>query len=487
MSGAQDWIDDLTDASDGGDDGPSLFEDNFRKMLEDNDIESMTLQTLEGQIERINDPELLADAIEADDRKGAEEIYRNRIGEINSDNIDESDDADGSDDAVEMGDEEEQAEVDEVDDADEGEDQESTGDDVLNDLVDGEDESDGDVEEVEWGGEGDHPPGLDEADDAEGTEDARSDSSEDSEPEEDQSPSEDDESAETGRSDSSGIVKPDVDVSSLAPNAVERHEAAQQTQPRTLFVWGTEGTGKTHIGHTAPAPVCAIDTEGKAAELAPKFDDKEIFYWVVDDYREAIEALEEALALLDAYAEEGIIGTLVVDSMTVMWEYAQVDYAKIVYQTEKLSEVDFKSALQNEKDWTKIKARHNEEFRDRILQSGYNVVMTAGEREAYGDDFEAEMEPDGEKHNKYAVKEVVRVRVDEDGQTVADLRKAAQTRYAFVGLEWPTWDKIYDAIRDLYSAEQAPDEVPVDDWEFDVVKGQPVSDPSDGGGGDDGD
>lgn len=94
------------------------------------------------------------------------------------------------------------------------------------------------------------------------------------------------------------------------------------------------------------------------------------------------------------------------------------------------------------------------------------------------------MVPDGERHNKYAVKDVVRVRVDGNGETVADLRKAALTRYAFVSLKWPTWAKVYDAVRDLYDAELSPDEVPLDSWEFDVVKGQPVSDPSDDGGDD---
>lgn len=478
---AQDWIDDLTDPDD-EDGSPSLFEDNFRKMVEDDDLDSMTVSTLENQIDRVDDPELLATAIETDGRTTAEEVYKKRLDEIETPGPEESegeetlqaDDAEGSDEPT--------VDPEKVDEA--KEETEDSVDDIVDSINDdGEDEVESEVvEEAEELAE----EMAEEDDDREAAETP----SEDEESAADPAPPEPDEAVADGTgsvsTDPSGDL-PDVDVSSLAPNAVDRTAAADAEKERTLLVWGPEGTGKSHVAHSAPEPIAYIDTEGKADELAEKFD-KQIFYWQPSDYKEAKAALEEAEDLLAAYYEEGVRGTLVVDSMSVMWEWAQIDYAKFAYQTENLSEVNFKSALQGEKDWSKIKARHNEEFRDRILGTPYHVVFTAGEKEDYNDNFEARMVPDGEKHNKYAVKDVVRVRVDEaTGKTAADLRKAARTRYSFVGLEWPDFEKIYDAIGQIAEAEQDPEPVDLDDWEFGVVEGQPVQDPSEGSGDDGGD
>lgn len=425
--GAQDWINDLTGAEDGEDDRPSLFEDNFRKLVEDDDLDSITVSTLESQLDRIDDPELLAKAVERDGRTTAEDAYKSRIGEINAEQQPDSSDESGEE---------------------------------------PEPEPEPEVEEVEDDGDADQSEGSESVSEPEDVQD-------------DASPSDRSESADTGSSTESEL--PSVDVSSLAPSAVSREQAAAAEKERSMLVWGPEGSGKTHVAHSAPEPIAYIDTEGKASELASKFD-KEIVYWEATNYDQAEDALDEAIDLLDAYAEHGVMGTIVVDSMTKMWEYAKVSWAKLAYQTDKLSEVNFKSALQGEDDWKQIKARHNEEFRDRILDLPYHAVFTAGRKENYdydGSDFQTRWQPDGERWNKYAVKEVVNLRVGPDGKTVGDLRKAARTRYSFVGLEWPTWDKIYDAIDRISEAEQQPGDVDVTQWEFDVVDGQPISGPSD--------
>lgn len=290
--------------------------------------------------------------------------------------------------------------------------------------------------------------------------------------------------ASSGDTGASGVL-PDIDTETIAPASLDRDEAAQQEQERQLLVWGPEGAGKSHVAHTAQEPIAYIDTEGKATDLSPKFD-KRIHYFAVADYGDAVDAMEQSFALLEEYLEAGHKGTLVVDSMTKMWEFAKIDYAKFAYQTEDLSEVSFQSQLEGEKDWTKIKARHNGQFRQRILNSPYHVVMTAGRKEDYnydGDDFDKKWIPDGESWNKYAVKDVVRLRTDVNGNTVADLRKASKTRYSFLGLEWPEWPDIYAAIDQIAAAEQADHPVDVTQWDFEVVKGQPVDVPSEGSNG----
>lgn len=449
---SDEWIDDLIDDSDDEDDGGrSLFEENFAAMVEDDEIEDMTLDVLEEQVQKIDDPEILADAKEVDSRKGAAELYQERIAEINKERQDDAE-TDQTDDVDEQSDEDNGVD-------DDGDDEEDV-EDVIGDLT-GED----DVEESE--GSSDHV-------------------SEDVEAEDDPNPSAGEEIDSAPLQDPQNGTEPDlpdVDVGSLAPGAVDVETAAKQEKPRTMLVWGPEGSGKSHICHTAPEPICYIDTEGKATELASKFSDKQIYYFEANDYKEAKEAVEQSFDVLSEYLEAGVRGTLVVDSMTAMWEYAKVDWAKFAYQTEDLSEANFQSQLEGENDWVEIKARHNEEFRDAILEQPYNVVFSSGQKEGYY--TEEEVVPDGEKWNRYAVKEVVQLRRDGEGQAVGDLRKAAKTRYSFVGLEWPVWDSIYEAIDRVYEAEQSPDAVDVSEWEFSVVKGQPVVNSPEGSDGGD--
>ena len=462
MSNAQDWLDDLTEAN-RDDSGPSLFEDNFRKLLEDGELDSLTVQTLSNQADRIDDADLLVEAIEADDREEAVVIYEARISEIEDGEVE-----DEVTEIVEPDDvEDDEPDVDEVAEAVEDEAVELVEDDDVEDPFE------------DLGGEPAESPSEDEEED-----DDVSPSAEDEADEEPPEAPDEDEDDEGGVD--LDVLATELDIETVAPSAIGRHEASQMDQEHNLLVWGRESTGKSHIAHTAPDPIAYIDTEGKADKLAGKFEDKHLYYWQPSDYPEAKAALDEALDVLYKFAEKGITGTLVVDSMGVMWEWAQIDYAKFAYQTEDLSEVSFGSQLQGEKDWTKIKARHNEEFRQVILESPFHTVLTAGQKEKYnyeGGDVESRWDPDGEKHNKYAVDDVVRLRRNAEGQSVGDLHKAALTRYAFVGLEWPEWDDIYRAIEEMAAAEASDDPVDVTDWEFGVVKGQPIDDD---GGDDDG-
>lgn len=486
-----DWLEDIEEAEgtdDSDDDTSTLFEDNFRRMVRDGEVDSLNAQTIENQIDQISDPELLADAIEADDREDCIEVYRDRVGDLNAaeettddttdeeaegsaetqamTNVDPDDVEDTPTTEAEGSDEEDEASEPETVEPEGGAD-ESTVEGAI-EAVDIDDETEEEIDDL--------------LEDMEASEEAAESAPTETETEEDPADPADDESADEAADD----ALPDVNVAAIAPKATSRDEAAQRDKSKTLLVWGAEGTGKSHIAHSAPQPICYIDTEGKADELADKFEGKEIHYWKPESYEEAADALDDALAVLDQYYQAGHRGTIVVDSMGVMWEWAQVHH---MLQTrpsaDSLAEVQFKGAFGQEDggDWQEIKAYHNTQFRDRILNSPYHAVLTAGRKEKYdydGETMDTMWKPDGEKHNKYAVKDVVRLQTNSEGKTAGNLRKAARTRRSFIGLEWPDWEAIYDAIDMMVEAEKSDEAVDVSSWPFRVVDGQPVADSPEG-------
>lgn len=431
MSGG--WLDDVEGEDAESDDSETLFAENLRSVVGEGDVESLNVQTIEENIEDIDDLELLAEAADQDSRQTAEPVYKSRIGDLNEEQADDDEDTEETDASEET---------------------EST------DTETDEEETDGGQAESE-------DPSADEP-----TEDTPDDAKSVSGNQESPSgTSEDDEAID----DSPEV---EVDVSGIAPSATTREEAAERQKERSLLVWGQEGCGKSHVAHTAPGPIAYLDTEGKADELAEKFD-KEVYYFQPDNYQEAADALDEALNLLAEYRQAGVTGTLVVDSLTVIWDYAKQDYAELAYPSaESHEEVDFQSALEGENDWMQIKRRHNTEFRDRIVQSPYHVVFTATAKEDYNAVLEGDggkpMIPDGERHNPYAVKDVVRLRVNDAGITVGDLHKAARVRRSFMDLEWPDWDGIYAAIDRIADAEQSDESVDVSTWDIDIVDGKPT-------------
>lgn len=509
VNSAQDWIDDLTDPSDGDgetdeeaepdveeepeeqvdDDSSSLsFEENFRKLVENEEIGNMTVSTMRGNMDAIDDAALLRTAHEQDDRVTSCDLFEERLDAIEPNDHEKTeggDDGDGgtdteelqTGDAVEVGEEGSGSTEEEVSDLEE------EINDEVEDLIDDEEMDDDLLEEAQV--EADEIVDELTEDDAEEIDRKPADDAQDesgsyavTDATDEQATSADGGSTAADSSDD----LPEVDVSSLAPSAVNREEAAEREKDQTLLVWGPEGAGKSHVAHSAPEPICYIDTEGKADELADKFD-KTIHYFEAEDFSEAKSAMEQSFDLLEAYLDKGVRGTLVVDSMTAMWEFAKVDYAKFAYQTDDLSEVNFQSELEGEKDWTEIKGRHNDSFREPILNSPYHAVLTAGQKEDYNAVFDGggkKMIPDGEKWNKYAVKDVVRLRRDPSGRTVGDLLKAAKTRRSFVGLVWPEWESVYDSVDRIYAAEMSPEPVDVDEWPFEVVDGQPVGESPEG-------
>lgn len=275
----------------------------------------------------------------------------------------------------------------------------------------------------------------------------------------------DDSSEETESDESTDTV---VEDSLIPEGAMSIDEMNERERQWKMLVWGPPGLFKSHFAYSMPEPIAYIDLEGKAQDISHKFGDKEIYFWQPDDFRGAQEALAEGLDFLEAYKKEhGDTGTVVIDSMSLAWEWAKTAYKKESYpmkSEEDLKEVTLSSNMgsSQESDWQHIKGMHNSEFRHWMTDSEFHFLWTAGETEDYAsvmsgdsDSNGTPMTDDGEKNNAHKADSIIRARYGDDGTKVGDLVKSNFTDNKFRGLERPTFDKVTDTIEDIEEAESS--------------------------------
>lgn len=273
-----------------------------------------------------------------------------------------------------------------------------------------------------------------------------------------------------------------VEVGKIAPDAMTKEETDEMEHIWRILVYGNPGVGKTHFSLTMPEPVCFLDTEGKGHDLTDKFD-KEIITWKPDNYDELTDALAQALDLLTEWKrEEGQRGTIVVDSMSLIWDWAQQKHLEKAYPGKSLGEVDFESALQGGQDWQVIKRYHNGEFRERMVRSDFHLCWTATSSEDYaavlsGEDSNPPKKPNGEKNNVYKATEMIHLFEGRDGRARANLKKSGLTKLKFGRMLWPTFPDVENAINTMREAEKADEKVSLDDLEdelkVDIFTGDP--------------
>lgn len=247
----------------------------------------------------------------------------------------------------------------------------------------------------------------------------------------------------------------------IAPpgGAMTIEQAAEREQRWSVMVWGEPHSGKTHFAFTMPEPIAVIDTEGKAHDIADKFTGKTAAIWQPENYQEASEALDYALNWLSQYEEKtGDVGTLVVDSMSIMWEWSKQEYVRRYYPMEDSpSDVNFKSAMQakgGQSDWKKIKEIHNERFRKRMVQSPYHICWTAMATDDFAEKLEHDMDyapekPAGEKDNVFKVNHIIRL----TGERIGHLEKTGLTKYRAVGIEEPSYPRLTHLVDELRAFE----------------------------------
>ena len=247
----------------------------------------------------------------------------------------------------------------------------------------------------------------------------------------------------------------EFDASSLAPSAMDVTEASEKEPRHTMLCWANEGEGKTHMGYTFPEPVCIIDTEHKADDIAHKFDDKEVYIWQPEDFDEACDHRDEALNFLSEYkAQTGQRGTIFVDSMADMWDWSQYKFIDEWYPNTPPDDVNIE--LQ---DWPKIKDYHNKTWRKPMESCDFHVYWTSTRKDDVGaviqnDDVqEAPDKPGGESTNAYKVNSILRLYLNSNGVPVGDLQKSGLTRFKYIGLKRPTFEKHMDVLEEIQRIE----------------------------------
>lgn len=260
-----------------------------------------------------------------------------------------------------------------------------------------------------------------------------------------------------------------VDINSIAPDAVDKAKEDESPVLDHLYrilIYGNPGTAKTHFAYSMPEPVCIIDTEGKADAISNKFD-KQILYFDADGYEEAREALNQSMDFLQQWEEEhDQKGTIVVDSITEMWDWAQQRHIEMKHPNASgPDDVNLKSALQSDSggDWQHIKRLHNERFRDAMLMADYHICWTAKSQEDYaaimsGEADDPPAKPSGEKNNIYKATELIHTFEGQDGTPHANLKKTALTKWKFANLEWPTFPKAKEIVETVAQAEADPED-----------------------------
>lgn len=398
------------------------FEKQMRTLLATTSLETLSPEVIEANIDECSDVEALEKAVDVEERERPLELYEARLAEL-------TDDADAGGDAGADPDESTADSEGAESDAEPAESEETVGPGPF-----GTSPEDASVEPDEPDTTTDDPV----------------------EP----APEDTDADDNTPTDDGAGVP---VSVETIAPDALTVSEAAQLARRWTTLVWGEPGLGKSHFGMTGQPPVCVIDTEGKADELAHKFTDSaydDPFIWQPSNFDEALRALEQAIDLLDAFHDqEGVVGTIVVDSMSVMWGWSQQKYVDKFYpNADDPSEVELSTGFGSGKsDWKQIKNYHNVQFRQRMIDTPYHLTWTAMSE----DDYEAQLnegsrdaeKPAGEKENVYKVDEVIRLKEGSDGAPVAVLQKSGKVKHRYTGLRYPTFQKHKQVIEAIDSAE----------------------------------
>lgn len=281
-----------------------------------------------------------------------------------------------------------------------------------------------------------------------------------------------------------------AEITDIAPSAETKDEAEAHDKLWRFLIYGNPGTCKTHFSLSMPGPIMHIDTEGKGNEIYDKFD-KQILHWNVDNYDEATQALAEALDTLTAIKagdvedfEAGTTGTIVVDSMAEMWEWAQQKYVSMAYPGKDVDDVEFQSALQGgrDSDWKAIKRLHNDEFRAKMVQSDFHLCWTAKSSEDFGAVLSGEADdppkkPSGEKNNVYKCSELLHVFEGDEGRPMGNLKKTSLTKLKFGRMPWPEFGTVSETVQSMYEAETSDQEIHLDSLEdelgVDLFTGDP--------------
>lgn len=409
------------------------FEDELREAVDNGNLDSLDPSYIGMKVHEVDDVELLREAVIADTRSEALRYFESRFNKIGVEDTEE--------------------------------DEESHSDQTAPSESESEamDDSENDAEQRT--GEGD---GLDRDELGDDATVERSPSSEGGEPSDESVDGEP--SPPTSVADGSGGEGTGIPT----PESARTFDEGDDERIWRVMPWGEPGTGKSHFGLSMPEPVAFIDTEGSVGAISPKFASKESAVWQPTTYGEAVDAMEEAIEWLQQWLDtEGKRGTIVVDSMTDMWEWSQSEYVRRYMPMKDPDEVDatdFTSKMQEKgggpSQWQKIKRLHNAKFRNVIVDSDFHLCFTCRSADNIKESMETDIsrtpkKPKGETDNEYFTDFVIHLR-EEGGSVYGHLEKSLLTKNKFRDMEWPTFDKMRQVVLDIYEAERNPEKVPIE-------------------------
>mgnify|MGYP001607799877 CR=1 FL=1 len=139
-------------------------------------------------------------------------------------------------------------------------------------------------------------------------------------------------------------------------------------------VYGKPSSGKTHFALDFPEPVYILDTESGSQPLAKNFKDKKIFRIDVfekgkNGEKDEVDCFEMIKQAVDWITENVKEGTVVIDSGTDLWKFAQT-YGKV-----KIFNLSPEARLKQRFDWGKINNLY-EQILSILIHSDLNLVIT---------------------------------------------------------------------------------------------------------------
>ncbi|MCK5016299.1 MAG: AAA family ATPase [Candidatus Peribacteraceae bacterium] len=241
-----------------------------------------------------------------------------------------------------------------------------------------------------------------------------------------------------------------------------------------VLIFGIPSTGKTHFCLDMPEPVIILYTEDRFKLILGKFKacnkcsetwsgpsmicpgcksknirPKDIRGIGINTMQSFYDASKIALELLNAEKEKtGKVGTIAIDSYTESWVKAREEHVNDNYGGNK----DIKLSMRD--DYKDINPRHNN-LRYSLMNSGFNICLTATQGDLYGEDHynPIGVRPEGQKHNPYAVDWYIFMFFAPDGTLKARLEKNGVTKRRTV--EYPDFSfKKLQRIEEMFRQEE---------------------------------
>jgi hypothetical protein len=252
------------------------------------------------------------------------------------------------------------------------------------------------------------------------------------------------------------LVKPELKENKEIINKIQFQNLSDLKLNRGLKVlsYGNFSTGKTHFALSSPGPVYIIDTENGSSPLADKFPNaKVINICSVDggdiDEKDEIknfENFQEAINYL-LKLPDSEIGTIVVDSVSDIWEWAQA-YAKT-----KIFKIPVENRFQQQWDWQVPNKLYLKQIL-KLINKNCNVILCsrAGEEYSGPGSPSGTYKPQCQKKTPYWVDVVLFHELKFINKQITFYAKVEKCRHnnKIIGkiIENPTLDKINQLINE---------------------------------------